>query len=78
MNIYLDEAKQAMNRAARKAENLRQQYNSAVKEWKAAKLHWEKLNEAQIIAEVDLAAMRQRALDRGDTALAALLVPERR
>lgn len=78
MNIYLDEAKQAMNRAARKAENARQDYNTAVREWKAAKLRWEKLSEAHIMALADLAAARQRALDRGDTALAALLVPERR
>lgn len=78
MNIYLTEAKQALDRAARKAEQARCDYNNAVKEWKAAKTRWEKLSEAQIFAEADLAAARQRALDRGDTALAALLVPEPR
>lgn len=78
MNIYLDEAKRDLNAAARKAENLRQQYNAAVAEWKKAKQRWEKLSEAQIMAEADLAAARKRALDRGDTALAALLVPDPR
>jgi hypothetical protein len=78
MNPMLDNAKKAMDAAARKAERLRSEYNASVREWKAAKLRWEKLHEGHIMALADLEAARQRALSRGDTALAALLVPEHR
>lgn len=78
MNILLDEAKRDMDVAARKAERLRGEYNEAVADWKKAKLRWEKLSEAQLFAEADLAEMRRRALAAGNTELASLLVPEPR
>lgn len=74
MSHLLDEAKAAMERAKRKAEDLRRQYNVAADEFNKAKRRYDRL--AKI--EFDLAIQRQTAIDRGDHQLAALLVPERR
>ena len=73
MNPMLDDARKAMNAAARKCEESRQQYNADVKAWKAAKLRWEKLSEAQLFADAELEEMRQRALKDGRIELANLL-----
>lgn len=72
-NHLLDEAKQAMNRAARKAENLRGDYNAAVKEWKAAKARYERLELLDFDERLNRELARQRALEEGNTVLAALL-----
>lgn len=76
--LLLQEAEQALARAARKVEASRRQYNADVGAWRAAKLRWQKLDEAHIMALADLENARQRALARGDTELAKLLVPQPR
>jgi hypothetical protein len=73
--LLLEEAERDLKLAARKAERLRGEYNASVREWKAAKLRWEKLHEGHVMALVDLENARQRALAAGNVELAKLLVP---
>jgi hypothetical protein len=72
-NRHLNEAKQAMNRAAGQAEEARRQYNNAVKEWKAAKARYERLESVELDERLKLELARQSALADGDAVLAALL-----
>lgn len=74
MNIYLDEAKKAMDRAASKAEQARVAYNSAVKEWKAAKERHDRLSYIAMETELLLARERAAAQAANDHVIPALLV----
>lgn len=71
MSYLLDQAEQALARAASKAERLRREYNVAVGEWKEAKATCQRLRDKWAVVLVDLEDERQRALKAGDP-LAAL------
>lgn len=74
-NHMLDDAKRDMQNAARKAEDLRRQYNQAVADFKAKKERWRKLDEARVLGLAELEQARRRALAAGNVELARLLVP---
>lgn len=61
MNILLEQARQQMEAAQREASNLRRQYNQSVERLNKAKARWSKLSEAQMLADWELAQLRQRA-----------------
>lgn len=73
MNPHLAEVKADLDRAARKAEQARTAYNNAVKEWKAAKVRFERLELVEFDERLKLELARQAALEDGDAVLAALL-----
>lgn len=75
MSYLLDQAEQALARAASKAERLRREYNVAVGEWKEAKATCQRLRDKWAVVLVDLEDERQRALKAGNVELARLLVP---
>lgn len=69
--LLLEEAEQALARAAHKAEASRRQYNADVAAWKEAKAQCQRLRDKWAVVLVDLEDERQRALKAGDP-LAAL------
>lgn len=73
MNPHLEEVRNDLNRAARKAEQARLAYNVAVREWKAQKARYERLEFVELEERLKLERERQAALAAGNMALAALL-----
>lgn len=73
MSYLLDQAKAEMERAKRKVQDLRRQYNAAADEFNKAKAKYDRLAARQFDIQLQLAHEREKAIAEGNHVLAALL-----